>query len=69
MTPEEIAEYEALINSIPKKPYEERVADRIREKYSEADEFGILRQRYTKPEEFNEYFSFVEQVKAEEKII
>lgn len=48
-------------------PYEERVVNRIREKYSVNDELAILRQRDTKPEEFAEYNAFVEQIKAEER--
>ena len=61
-TPEEIEH----INSISMK-YEERIVSRIREKYSIDDELAILRQRYTKPDEFAEYNEFVEQIKAEEK--
>lgn len=48
-------------------PYEERVVSRIREVYSVDDELAILRQRYTKPEEFAEYNNFVEKIKAEER--
>lgn len=36
----------------------------IREKYSIDDELAILRQRDTKPEEFQEYFEFVENIKS-----
>ena len=52
----------------PELPYEQRVVDRIRTKYSIDDELAILRQRDTKPEEFSEYSDFVEQIKAEEKM-
>lgn len=48
-------------------PYEQRVVNRIREKYSIDDELAILRQRDSKPEEFAEYNAFVEKVKAEER--
>ena len=48
-------------------PYEQRVVDRIRAKYTVDDELAILRQRDTKPEEFSEYNAFVEKIKAEEK--
>lgn len=51
----------------PSIPYEQRVVNRIREKYSIDDELAILRQRDTKPEEFAEYNAFVEMVKAEER--
>ena len=62
MTAEEIAELQS-----PAIPYEERVVSRIREKYSVDDELAILRQRETKPEEFAEYNTFVEQIKEEER--
>ena len=48
-------------------PYEQRVVNRIREKYSIDDELAILRQRDTKPVEFAEYNAYVEKVKAEER--
>lgn len=48
-------------------PYEERVVNRIREKYSVDDELAILRQRDTKPEEFAEYYEYVEKIKYQEK--
>ena len=62
MTPEE----EAYFTQEPS-PYKERVVGRIRARYSVDDEIAILRQRDTKPEEFEEYNRFVEQVKGEEK--
>ena len=65
MTAEEIAE---LNSYVPEPiPYEQRVVSRIRERYSVDDELAILRQRDTKPLEFAEYNSFVEQIKAEER--
>ena len=66
MTAEEIAE---LQKDTPTIPYEERVVNRIREKYSIDDELAILRQRDTKPEEFEQYNAFVEQIKAEERAV
>lgn len=48
-------------------PYEYRVVARIREAYSVDDELAILRQKDTKPEEFEQYFAFVEKIKTEEK--
>ena len=63
MTPEE----ETFYNPIEVIPYEERVVNRIREVYSVDDELAILRQRDTKPEEFEQYNAFVEQIKMEEK--
>lgn len=67
MTEAEVAVLEAS-RPADKRSYEERVVDRIREKYSVDDELAILRQRDTKPEEFAEYNAFVEQVKAEERV-
>ena len=64
MTEQEIAEMEA---NMPTIPYEQRIVNRIREKYSVDDELAILRQRDTKPDEFAEYNEYVEQVKAEER--
>ena len=64
MTEKEIAEMEA---NKPNIPYEQRIVNRIREKYSVDDELAILRQRDTKPEEFATYNEFVEQIKAEER--
>ena len=63
-TEEEIAEAK---NELLKIPYEQRVVDRIRLKYSVDDELAILRQRDTKPDEFIAYNDFVERIKAEEK--
>lgn len=64
MTEEEIAE---MKNELLKIPYEQRVVDRIRLKYSVDDELAILRQRDTKPDEFIAYNDFVESIKAEER--
>lgn len=47
--------------------YSEKVNDKIRAKYSISQEFAILRQRDTKPDEFNEYNAYCEQCKAEAK--
>ncbi len=64
MNEEEIAERQ---KSIPVIPYEQRVVNRIREVYSIDDELAILRQRNTKPEEFEQYNAFVEKIKEEER--
>ena len=45
--------------------YKAAVERLIRERYSVADELGILRQRDTKPQEFAEYNAFAEQCKAQ----
>lgn len=60
MTPEEIAELEAT-RVAP--DYKEQVVSAIRERYSVDDELAILRQRDSKPDEFAEYFAFVESIK------
>lgn len=63
MTAEEMAE----LNTAEPIPYEQRVSDRIRERYSLDEELAILRQRDTKPEEFQAYFDYAERVKQEER--
>lgn len=47
--------------------YENLIVSKIRKKYSINQELAILRQRDTKPEEFEEYNTYVEQCKAEVK--
>ena len=47
--------------------YETEIIRRIRKRYTVNEELAILRQRDTKPEEFAEYNSYVEQCKAEVK--
>lgn len=64
MSETEIEELEASAFS---PTYEQRIVSRIRQKYSVDDELAILRQRDTKPDEFNTYNEFVERIKAEEK--
>ena len=49
------------------KIYEHLVVSKIREKYTIDQELAILRQRDTKPEEFAEYNTYVEQCKANAK--
>lgn len=64
MTPEEVAEIEAnTVNGT----YKENVVAAIREKYSIDDEIAILRQRDSKPEEFNAYYEDVEAIKRRVK--
>ena len=62
MSEEELAEVKAQ-----ELPYEQRVANRIREKYSIDDELALLRQRVLKTAEFEEYFLFAERIKEEER--
>lgn len=44
--------------------YEREVVNRIRKKYSINQELAILRQRDTKPTEFEEYNTYVEECKS-----
>ena len=44
-------------------PYDEAVDAEIRKRYSESQEFAILRQKEEKPEEYNEYYAYCEQCK------
>lgn len=52
------AEYWANIN------YDEAVNAKIRERYTESQEFAILRQRDEKPDEYAVYFAYCEECKA-----
>lgn len=47
--------------------YNEKVNELIREKYSLSEELAILRQRDTKPDEFNEYNTYAEECKSKVK--
>ena len=47
--------------------YENKIINKIRQKYSINQELAILRQRDTKPEEYQVYFDYVEKCKAEAK--
>lgn len=47
--------------------YENLIVSKIRQRYSVNQELAILRQQTTKPEEYQEYFDYVEQCKAEAK--
>lgn len=59
---EDKSETEAVV---PELTYKQKIIERIRAKYSMDDEIALLRQRNTKPEEFEEYNNFVEKIKAE----
>ena len=54
---------------IPEIPYEERVVAKIRERYSVDDELAILRQRDTKPDEFEAYNAYAESCKEEARLL
>ena len=67
LTEAEIAEYEkqAKVVENQEQPlsYDEFVNQKIRERYTESQEFAILRQRDEKPEEFAEYYAYCEECK------
>ena len=48
--------------------YKQKIVELVRERYDVDDEFAILRQKDTKPEQFEEYNSFVEECKAKAHI-
>lgn len=50
-----------------KEEYNNLIVKLIRQKYSINDELAILRQQTIKPEEFNEYNSYVEECKKKAK--
>lgn len=62
---EEMAE--EILENVYTPSYKEMIVARIREVYSIDDEIAILRQKDVKPDEFKEYYAFVEQCKAEVK--
>lgn len=49
--------------------YEKKVEKLIREKYSISQELAILRQKETKPEEFDEYNAYAEECKTKAKAV
>ena len=62
---------ELILKNISKdKLYANLVSKLIRERYSVDDEMAILRQKETKPEEWNEYNTYCEwcKTKAKEEI-
>ena len=44
--------------------YDEAVNNEIRKRYSESQEFAILRQKEEKPDEYQEYYNYCEECKA-----
>ena len=68
LTAEEIAEMQAEAERAEAEywaniPYDEAVNSKIRERYTESQEFAILRQRDEKPEEYKAYFDYCEECK------
>ena len=65
LTAEEIAEIEKAEKEYwVSIPYDEAVNSKIRERYTESQEFAILRQKDEKPEEYAEYYAYCEECKA-----
>jgi head-tail adaptor len=69
MTAEEIAEMNAQAEQVEREywlniSYDEAVNTEIRKKYSESQEFAILRQANAKPEEYEIYYNYCEECKA-----
>lgn len=62
-----IEKYNARKQKENEAKYEDLIVSKIRKKYSVNQELAILRQRDTKPEEYQEYFDYVEQCKLEVK--
>lgn len=67
LTQEEVEEFkkenEVDIPYIEILSYDELVNVKIRERYTESQEFAILRQKDEKPEEYAEYFAYCEECK------
>ena len=69
MTPEEIADLEVGVMEAERQywlstTYDESVNAEIRKRYTESQEFAILRQKDEKPEEYARYFAYCEECKA-----
>ena len=69
MTQEELAQMQQAQAQAEKSywqntPYEEAVNTEIRKRYSESQEFAILRQKDEKPTEYQEYYNYCEECKA-----
>lgn len=65
LTAEELAAIEAEAAAYWQSvDYGEAVNAKIRERYSESQEFAILRQKEDKPAEYAEYYAFCEECKA-----
>ena len=69
MTPEEIVETAKQQSKFEHEywisiDYAEAVDNEIRKRYSASEEFAILRQRDSKPEEYAEYYAYCEECKA-----
>lgn len=69
MTAEEIADLEVGVMEAERQywlstPYDEAVNAEIRKRYTESQEFAILRQKDEKSEEYDKYYAYCEESKA-----
>ena len=62
-----IEKYNARKQAIANDEYENKVVALIRQKYNVNQELAILRQKDTKPQEYQEYYDYVEQCKKQVK--
>jgi hypothetical protein len=61
-------EYETATGEVVELPnYQETIVMLVRQRYSIDDEMAIQRQKETKPEQWQEYFDFVENCKTQAK--
>lgn len=69
MTAEELASMQSSKEQIEREywqniDYGEAINTKIRERYTESQEFAILRQKDEKPDEYAEYYAYCEECKA-----
>ena len=63
-----IEKYNARKQVLADEEYENKIVALIRQKYNVNQELAILRQREVKPQEYQEYYDYVERCKAEVKL-
>ena len=63
-----IEKYNARKQKQDNDEYENKIVALIRKKYNINQELAILRQKDTKPQEYQEYYNYAEQCKAEVKL-
>lgn len=64
---EQCEEVDEIPQTINTKAYEDKVDSLIRGRYTLSEELGILRQKEVKKAEYDAYFAYCEQCKAEAK--
>lgn len=70
VTADAVSDYEEVTQkpAYTKAEYDARVNDLIRQRYSESEEFAILRQRDIKPTEYSAYYAHCEECKELAKV-